>query len=415
MRRAAVGLAGLLLALAPSAAPAALAEVSAPQTAGAAADGVRDAQYWLDDLGIRTAWQTTRGAGQTIAIIDTGVASGVAELDAAVTGGADFSGSGSSDGRTPLGESSEHGTLVASLAAGRGTGAASGVIGAAPEADLLAISISFGSDSDDQIAEAVVWAVDNGATVINMSLTRNTLDWPTSWDDAFLYAADHDVVIVVAAGNRGSGTERVGAPATIPGVLTVAGVTRAGVASIDASSQGITIGVAAPSESLVGVTPSGGYVSWQGTSGATPIVAGIVALVRAAHLELDAANVIQRVLATARDDGPEGPDVSYGYGIVDASAAVSADVAAVEANPLGDLREWIGLHRHVATASVFPGDRAASPPAEPVVDEAVPVVLSPAWWQLAALPWLATGILAYIAVGFTWGLALHFRRARASD
>lgn len=281
MRRAAVGLAGLLLALAPSAAPAALAEVSAPQTAGAAADGVRDAQYWLDDLGIRTAWQTTRGAGQTIAIIDTGVASGVAELDAAVTGGADFSGSGSSDGRTPVGESSEHGTLVASLAAGRGTGAASGVIGAAPEADLLAISISFGSDSDDQIAEAVVWAVDNGATVINMSLTRNTLDWPTSWDDAFLYAADHDVVIVVAAGNRGSGTERVGAPATIPGVLTVAGVTRAGVASIDASSQGITIGVAAPSESLVGVTPSGGYVSWQGTSGATPIVAGIVALVRA--------------------------------------------------------------------------------------------------------------------------------------
>ena len=195
MRRAAVGLAGLLLALAPSAAPAALAEVSAPQTAGAAADGVRDAQYWLDDLGIRTAWQTTRGAGQTIAIIDTGVASGVAELDAAVTGGADFSGSGSSDGRTPLGESSEHGTLVASLAAGRGTGAASGVIGAAPEADLLAISISFGSDSDDQIAEAVVWAVDNGATVINMSLTRNTLDWPTSWDDAFLYAADHDVDI----------------------------------------------------------------------------------------------------------------------------------------------------------------------------------------------------------------------------
>ena len=71
--------------------------------------------------------------------------------------------------------------------------------------------------------------------------------------------------------------------------------------------------------------------------------------------------------------------------------------------------------RALATASVFPGDRAASPPAEAVADEVVPVVLSPAWWQLAVLPWLATGVLAYIAVGFTWGLALHFRRARASD
>ena len=57
-----------------------------------------------------------------------------------------------------------------------------------------------------------------------MSLTRNTLDWPESWDNAFLYAMDHNVVMVAAAGNRGSGTEEVGAPATMPGVLTVAGV-----------------------------------------------------------------------------------------------------------------------------------------------------------------------------------------------
>ncbi len=409
MRRAALLLVALVVALTPSAA------VAAPQSSEIATDAVRDAQYWLDDLGIRTAWQSTRGAGQTIAIIDTGIARGTAELDAAVVGGTDFSSAGSSDGRTPVGESSGHGTMVASLAAGRGTGATSGVIGAAPEADLLAISISFGAGSDDQVADAVIWAVDHGATVINMSLTRNTLDWPETWDDAFLYAADHDVVIVAAAGNRGSGTERVGAPATIPGVLTVAGLTRAGLASVDASSQGITIGVAAPSESLVGVTPSGGYVSWQGTSGATPIVAGIVALVRAAHPDLDAANVIERVLATARDEGPAGPDVSYGHGVVDAAAAVSGDVALVETNPLGDLREWIGLHRHVETATVFPGDRAAAPPGETAVDEAAPVWVSPGWWQLTVLPWLVIGILAYIAGGFAWGFVLHFRRARASD
>ena len=166
-------------------------------------------------------------------------------------------------GRPRSATTANHGTMVASLLAGRGTGDGNGVIGIAPEADLLTASVAFGQDTgaeksnDDQIAEAVRWAVDNGADVINMSLTRNTRDWPESWDDAFMYAFENDVVVVAAAGNRGSGTSEVGAPATIPGVLTVAGVDREKNASFDASSQGITIAVAAPSEDLVGVLPDG--------------------------------------------------------------------------------------------------------------------------------------------------------------
>jgi type VII secretion-associated serine protease mycosin len=353
------------------AATAALAVIASLLVASpASADQVRDQEYWLDDYGIRAAWNTTQGAGVTIAIIDTGVDGSVPELAGAVVGGADFSGIGAPNGQEPVGsDGSEHGTMVASLAVGRGTGANSGVIGAAPAASVLAISIGFGegsTSSDEQIAAAVRFAVDNGADVINMSLTRNTRDWPASWDDAFLYAAERDVVVVAAAGNRGSGTTEVGAPATMPGVLTVGGVDVNGEASFDASSQGITIGVSAPSEDLVGVIPGGDHVLWNGTSGATPIVAGIVALVRAAHPELDAANVINRVIMTAHEAGAPGPDPIYGFGLVDAAAAVTAQVPAVSANPMGDLAEWITIYRRAESTPV-PVPTRTSTPAPPVV------------------------------------------------
>jgi type VII secretion-associated serine protease mycosin len=324
------------------------------------ADSIRDREYWLGDYGVRQAWKTTKGKGVTIAIIDTGVDGSHPDLAGAVIGGKDFSGQGAANGQSPVGDGGSHGTMVAGLAAGRGQGS-SGVIGAAPAASILAISVGFGAgatNSDDQIAKAVRWAVDNGADVINMSLTRNTLDWPTSWDDAFLYAAQKDVVVIAAAGNRGSGTTQVGAPATMPGVLTVAGLDRSGKASWNASSQGITIGVAAPAEQLVGTVPGGGYVLWDGTSGATPIVAGVAALVRAAHPDLDAANVINRIVKTAKDAGEAGTDPIYGFGKLDAAAAVSSSVTAVDANPMGDLAEWIRVHRRadapVSTPTAVP-------------------------------------------------------------
>ena len=401
---------------------AAIAEPAHPTARGASDDLVRSKEYWLDGYGIRTAWNTTRGKGVTIAIIDTGIDDSVAELRGAVVGGADFSGQGSADGRRPVGEDDQHGTMVASLAAGRGSGANAGVIGAAPEASLLSLSVGFGDgagDSDQQIADAVTWAVDHGAKVINMSLTRNTLDWPPSWDTAFLYAAQHDVVVVAAAGNRGSGTEEVGAPATMPGVLAIGGVDSAGVSSRQASAQGISIGVSAPSENLVGVVPGGGYVLWDGTSGATPIVAGIVALVRAAHPELDAANVIQRVLATARDRGVPGPDDLYGYGTVDAAAAVSATVATVTANPLGDLAEWVRVNRRATTAPapvisesevVAPTPRAAAPPRDPVG------VLLPSAVELTlvGLPLLVVLLMLFALGGLVVGAVVHFRSLRCT-
>jgi type VII secretion-associated serine protease mycosin len=389
----------------------------------ATADPVRDKEYWLDAYGIRAAWDTTRGAGITIAVIDTGVDGTVPELVGAVGPGADFSGFGSADGQAPVGaDGSDHGTMVASLAAGRGTGGANGVIGSAPLATIMPLSIGFGEgtvNSDDQIAAAVTYAVDNGANIINMSLTRNTLEWPESWDKAFLYAMQHNVVIVAAAGNRGSGTSEVGAPATMPGVLTVAGVDASGNASFDASSQGITIGVSAPSEQLVGVVPGGGYVTWSGTSGATPIVAGIVALVMAAHPELDANNVIERIVATARDAGAAGTDPIYGFGLIDAQAAVTADVQHVTANPMGDLADWIKIYRRAQSTPAPVPTVSASPSPAPVV--AAPV--NPLGTLLPTVNLLRNvgiplGVLLLFAVLLAWLVVRvigHFRSLRKTE
>jgi len=360
----------LISAVAVLAIAASVALVGAP----ASADSIRDREYWLNQYGITTAWNTTKGAGVTIAIIDTGVDGSHPDLQGAVVGGTDVSGVGSPNGQQPVGTSSEHGTMVASLAAGRGHGAGAGVIGSAPAATVLSISVGFGTgtrSSDEQIADAVRWAVDNGAKVINMSLTRNSLEWPQSWDDAFLYAFEHDVVVVAAAGNRGSGTTEVGAPATIPGVLVVGGVDRNGKASFDASSQGITIAVSAPSEDLVGAAPGGGYYAWAGTSGATPIVAGIVALVRAAHPELDAGNIINRITATAKSPGVPVPSPIYGFGLVDAAAAVNASVPTVAVSPASELKDWIHLHRRaVATPAPTPTEPPHSTPSPTPVPQA---------------------------------------------
>jgi subtilisin family serine protease len=222
-------------------------------------------------------------------------------------------------------------------------------MGTAPGAKLLSVSVSFDrgdSTTDQQVADGVNWAVDHGADIIVMSFVMNRPWWTPEWDKAFLKAEKAGVLIVAAAGNRGNGTTSIGSPATIPGVLAVGGVTRSGKVSSFASTPGSTIGVVAASERLPGSTPGGGREFWNGTSGAAPIVAGIAALVMEAHPELDTANIVNRILVTADPVGKVG-NIKYGWGIIDAYGAVTADVPDVESNPLGTIAEWIPLHRFV--------------------------------------------------------------------
>ncbi|MEV5053105.1 S8 family serine peptidase [Arthrobacter sp. LAR12-1-1.1] len=420
----------MALALAGGASTAALT-LAAP----AYADSWRDKEYWLAESGITKAWDVSKGAGVKVAVIDSGIDGQHLDLAGVLAGGTDISGAGNPNGQASIGAKPEHGTLVATMLAGRGhqapdatakpTASAApgavvgpdGIVGVAPEAQLLSVSTWLGSanpggkSDQDQIPEAVRWAVDNGARVINISLGSTSPEWPQSWDAAFLYAEQKDVVIVAAAGNRVGGNVQVGAPATIPGVLTVAGLDRAGAASIDSSSQGISIGVAAPAEDLAGGMPGGGYAEWAGTSGATPIVSGVAALIRSKWPEMSASQVINRIVSTAKDAGAPGKDPLYGFGVLNAEAALKADVPETKVNPLGSISDWIRVHRRGNLATTAPAAAAAPSSAVPTLPEAtVPVAEKPSQLN-SALPAVVVLGFGCLLVGIVVAAAVQLRAA----
>ena len=422
--------------------------------AGAAqADDIRNKEYWLQDYGITEAWKTTKGKGVKVAVIDSGVDGGHPDLKGAVSGGTDVSGAGTANGQRGLGEVPEHGTLVATLLAGRGHPAPKpsgspkpsatadkptpleklgagpdGIVGVAPEAELLAVSVWIEGESsgpnpagigiDEQLPNAVRWAVDNGATVINMSLGSSSTTWPESWDQAFLYAEQKDVLIVAAAGNRAGGLTQVGAPATIPGVLSVAGLDREGKASRESSSEGISIAVAAPSEKLVGGLPEGFYADWSGTSGAAPLVSGVAALIRSKYPELTAAQVANRIVLSARDAGDPGFDTIYGHGILDVDAAVNAELEVPEKSMLGSMAEWIEVYRR-GKPDPAPAETEPAPPQETPAIPAPPVpVADDGAGESAVLPatvvlGFAGLLLALVVAGSLHGVRAY--RAQAGE
>jgi membrane-anchored mycosin MYCP len=426
--------ASALLALALTGGSAVAALSAAP---AAHADATRDKEYWLAESGITKAWEVSKGANVKVAVIDSGVDGKHPDLKGVLTGGTDASGAGAADGQKSIGAKPEHGTLVATMLAGRGHQPAGptdspsptpsgsptqgpgpdGIVGVAPEAQLLSVSTWLGSanpagkSDQDQIPAAVRWAVDNGARVINISLGSTSPEWPQSWDAAFLYAEQKDVVIVAAAGNRVGGNIQVGAPATIPGVLTVAGLDRKGAASIDSSSQGISIGVAAPAEGLVGGLPGGGYAEWAGTSGATPIVAGVAALIRSKWPDMSARQVINRIVSTAKDAGAPGKDPLYGFGVLDAEAALKADVPETTVNPLGSISDWIRVHRRGNPVSSEPAALPSPSSAAPTLPEAtVPVAKAPSPAD-SAVPAMVVLGFGGLFVCIIAAAALQLRRA----
>lgn len=301
-------------------------------------------QWWLDDYGFSEL--EFDGTGVVVAVIDTGVDDSHPDLSGEFVQGRDFSGLGSPDGTAPVGPAGYHGTMVASLIAGQGA-TSGGVIGVAPGVSIMSLSIGLGvedADTDQQIADAVIWAVDQGADIINLSLTRNSRTWPKSWDQAFLYAMENEVLVVAASGNRVQGAERPTAPATMPGVLAVGGLSQLKEGSALASTSGIAIDISAPAENMFGSFPGGEVRSWAGSSAAAPIVSGTLALMIQADPDATANDLLQRLVGTADDLGEPGFDAVFGFGAINPAMAIQSRLTS-EKNPLGDLAEWVRLYR----------------------------------------------------------------------
>jgi subtilisin family serine protease len=274
----------------------------------------RVAEQWHHTV-MRTAqaWRFSRGAGMVIAVIDTGVQCGLADLADRCVAGYDFV-----NGDDRADDDHGHGTDVASLAVAAAHNGVGGA-GVAPDAQVMPLKAmaANGYGSHASIAAAVVWAVRHGARVINLSL-GGYYDSATL-RGAVAYALAHQVVVVAAAGNDSIGMPTY--PAAYPDVLGVAATDRLDGHWLP-SNFGDYVDVSAPGAG-VATTTLAGWGASSGTSEATPLVSAVAALILSEGPTLSVAEVAERITRSAADLGEPGWDPYFGFGRIDAGGAVT--------------------------------------------------------------------------------------------
>ncbi len=297
-------------------------------------------QWNLPKIRAPQAWDVITGtAGVWIAIVDTGVDYNHPDLASSrLRLGWDFA----NGDNNPM-DDHGHGTHVAGIA-GANTNNGQGVAGVCWGCDLLAVKVldASGGGYASWVADGIRYAADWGVafgkrTVINLSLGS---PYPSSvLADAVAYAQGQGALIVAAAGN--DGVNELFYPAAYPGVI--------GVAATDSSDQrasfsnwGSHVDIAAPGVSILS-TMWGWYYFADGTSMATPHVAGVAGLVWSAGPALTASQVCGALLRTAVDLGTPGRDDIYGYGRLNAEAAVRSVVPPPPGPPPGPYRVYLPL------------------------------------------------------------------------
>ena len=293
-------------------------------------------QWQLPHIGAETAWDTTTGSSDVvIAVLDTGVDLGHPDLAAKIVSGYDFINNDNDPD-----DDQGHGTHVAGIAAAV-TDNNIGIAGVSWGARIMPVKVlnNEGAGPNSTIAQAMVWAVDQGADVLNMSLGGETRS--STMEDAVTYAYEHGVLVVAAAGNSYEEGNATSYPAAYDHVLAVA-ATDDEDEHASYSNSGSYVDVAAPGGDPSGNTDTNpnhwilstyyrssgnSYVWMSGTSQAAPHVAGLAALLLSLNPSLSPDDLTDIIENTAVDVQDTGWDEFSGYGRIDVAAAVAAVLA----------------------------------------------------------------------------------------
>jgi thermitase len=269
------------------------------------------AAWHLDVTNAFSAYETAKGAGINIAILDTGVQPDHPDLiGKLLPGGYNFY-----NGNSNWSDACGHGTAVAGVAAAT-TNNGIGVSGAAWDSNILPLKVTDPNcyATSSALGKAILYAADNGARVANISFQIYNGQFLT---DAAKYLHERGGVVVASAGNTGS----LANYADNPYIISV-GATN-GLDNIEYySTYGPYVDFAAPGSSIPTTYLGSKYASFGGTSAAAPVVSGIVALMLSANPSTTPAQVYDNLKMAAIDLGAEGRDYYYGWGRIDANAAV---------------------------------------------------------------------------------------------
>jgi len=292
--------------------------VAAPRTRSG--DPLLDKQWSLKAVDANSAWKVTQGNNVVVAVVDTGVDLNHPDLKANLVNGYNAEEPG-----TPPQDGHYHGTHVAGIiAAVQNNG--EGISGIAPQAKIMPVrTISNGGVAE--VVDGITWAADNGAKVINLSLGW---DYPNASVEetiqrAVKYALDKNVVICAALSNSSSFNPR-STPDNLagkPGFEGVIGVGNVDVGDRRQGAYGNWKSVSSPGTQIMSTLPDGKYGNLTGTSMATPMVAGIAALMLAQNPALKNGEIRKKMMDTAKDLGTPGFDDQFGAGRINAAAVLS--------------------------------------------------------------------------------------------
>jgi subtilisin family serine protease len=279
-------------------------------------DPYYSSQWHLPKISCPSAWNVTQGQENVvIAVLDSGVYLAHPDLATKLVPGYDFY-----NNDTDPSDEYGHGTAVAGAAAACGNNGV-GVASVAWNNCIMPLKVagSSGSTSHSLLAQAITYAADHGARVINISFASTSTT--TTLQNAINYAWSKNVVIVASAGNYANSTVQY--PAACANVIGVS-ATQSDDTLASWSSYGSFVSLAAPGVTIYTTTMDGGYAGKSGTSFSSPIVAGVAALVASVNPALSNAEIVDILKSTADDLGATGYDVYFGHGRVNAYQAVLA-------------------------------------------------------------------------------------------